>query len=162
MYPLPTLSTLRSSNVAIPATVTAVAGIATFDDTGDRRHRRRSRERPAPRVRVDRHRDLVVEPGVGVADRVLDGDYHRRCDGASRLRGRWLGHEYTRRLVRSPADPTAQLMELAQPEPVRILDNHHRCVGDVDSNLDHCCCNQHVGQVAIKVPTEERLWPRTL
>ena len=36
-----------------------------------------------------------------------------------------------------PGPPSPELVELAQTEPVGILDDHHRGVGEVDPDLDH-------------------------
>ena len=37
----------------------------------------------------------------------------------------------------APPDPAAKLVELAQTEPVRVLDDHQRGVGHVHAHLDH-------------------------
>ena len=46
-------------------------------------------------------------------------------------------HENTIGLLRPSADTSAQLMELRQAEALRILDHHHRGVGDIDADLNH-------------------------
>jgi hypothetical protein len=40
-------------------------------------------------------------------------------------------------LVRAAADAAAELVELREPEPVGLLDDHDRRVRDVDADLDH-------------------------
>ena len=42
------------------------------------------------------------------------------------------------------ADPPPQLVELAQSEPVRVLDHHDGGIGHVDPDLDHGRGNEHV------------------
>jgi hypothetical protein len=39
--------------------------------------------------------------------------------------------------VLAPADAAAQLVELREAEALGALNQHHRCVGDVDADLDH-------------------------
>ena len=43
-----------------------------------------------------------------------------------------------------------ELVQLRQPEPLRVLDDHHAGVGNVDTDLDHRRCHQN-----IKVSGEE-------
>ena len=47
------------------------------------------------------------------------------------------GNEDAVRLVRAPADPPPQLVQLGQAEAVGVLDKQDRRVGDVDADLDH-------------------------
>ena len=46
--------------------------------------------------------------------------------------------------MRAATDAATQLVELQQPEPVGVLDHHHRRVGHVDAHLDHGRRHQHV------------------
>ena len=41
-------------------------------------------------------------------------------------------------------DAAAQLMKLRQSEPLGMLDQHHRSVGDIDADFDHRRRDQHV------------------
>ena len=41
------------------------------------------------------------------------------------------------RLLRAASDAAAELMELREPESLRVLDEHHRRVRHVDAHLDH-------------------------
>ena len=46
--------------------------------------------------------------------------------------------------MRAAPDAAAQLVQLEQPEPVGVLDDHHRRVRDVDADLDHGRGDEHV------------------
>ena len=46
------------------------------------------------------------------------------------------------------ANPTPELMELGQPEPVCAVDHHHCGVGHVDAHFDHRRGHQNV-QLAV-------------
>ena len=48
------------------------------------------------------------------------------------------------RLVRAPAHPAPQLVELGDAEAVGVHDHHHGGVGDVDADLDDGGGHQHV------------------
>ena len=52
------------------------------------------------------------------------------------------------RRVAPPPDPAPQLVELGDPEPVGVLDDHHRGLGDVHADLDHRRGHQHVEPAA--------------
>ena len=41
-----------------------------------------------------------------------------------RLRGRGVGQEQAEAPARCAADPAAELVQLCQPEPLRVLDDH--------------------------------------
>ena len=60
-----------------------------------------------------------------------------RSDSGSAKRMQW-------RLVLAAADPAAQLVELAEPVAVGVLDQHHARVGDVDPDLDHAGRDEHL------------------
>ena len=53
------------------------------------------------------------------------------------LLGGILGNENAKRLVRTAPDASPELMQLRQPKPIGILDQHDRGVGDVHPYLDH-------------------------
>src|SRR3954453_12171473 len=42
------------------------------------------------------------------------------------------------------AHPTAQLMQLGDPETVGVEDHHHGGVRHIDADLDHRGCDQHI------------------
>ena len=46
------------------------------------------------------------------------------------------GHENAPRLAHAATDPSAQLVELRQPEPIGGLDDHDRGGGHIDPDLD--------------------------
>ena len=48
----------------------------------------------------------------------------------------WLVELHAVRLIRPAADSPAQLMQLREPEPLGMLDHHHRRVRDVHADLD--------------------------
>jgi len=47
------------------------------------------------------------------------------------------------RLAAAP-DPTAQLMQLGEPEPLCLFNDHDGCSRDVHANLDHRRSNQNI------------------
>ena len=55
-----------------------------------------------------------------------------------------LGHEQAHRRLAASADAAAELVQLADPEPVSVHDDHDRGVRDVDSDLDHGGGDEHV------------------
>ena len=65
-----------------------------------------------------------------------NGEPRRRC-----LAERPLVEENAARRLRAPANASAQLMELGEPEALRVLDDHDGGVGRVDADLDDCRCN---------------------
>ncbi len=54
------------------------------------------------------------------------------------------GNEQAVRLLRPAPDPAAQLVQLGEPEPVGLLDDHDRRVRDVHADLDHRCRDEDV------------------
>ena len=50
----------------------------------------------------------------------------------------------------APTDATAELMELGQTESLRVLDQHHGCICNVDPDLDHSRADQRFGVTAAK------------
>ena len=48
---------------------------------------------------------------------------------------------------RPPPHPASQLVQLGQPEPLGVLDQHHRRVGDVDPDFDHRRRDEHLDLV---------------
>ena len=57
----------------------------------------------------------------------------------------------------APAHPAAELVQLGDPEPVGVKDDHEGCVVDVDAHLDHRGGDQQLGPVGRKVVP----WRRT-
>ena len=55
-----------------------------------------------------------------------------------------LAEQVAPRRERAASDAAAQLVQLGDAEAVRVLDHHHRRVGDVDADLDHRRRHQHV------------------
>ena len=86
-----------------------------------------------------------LEVALGELEAVGRGD-HRLEPLECRLRElvAVARHEEAVRLLRAPPDAAAQLMELREAEPVGLLDDHDRRVGDVDPHLDHGRRHQHV------------------
>ena len=41
-------------------------------------------------------------------------------------------------------DPPAQLVELREPVTLGVLDQHHGRVWNINADLDHCRCDEHV------------------
>lgn len=62
-----------------------------------------------------------------------------------------VSHQETQSRFGSSANPATELVELGNPEPVRIQDDHGRCGGDVDPHLDDRCGNQERGGVVGEV-----------
>src|SRR5712691_12163255 len=61
-------------------------------------------------------------------------------DGEPRLGGvaeRRLVEQQAGRMLGAAPDAAAQLMELGEPEPLGVLDHHHRRLRHVDADLDH-------------------------
>ncbi len=54
------------------------------------------------------------------------------------------GHQHAVRLLAASSHTPSQLMQLAQPESLRALDHHHRCVRHIHSDLDHGSRNEDV------------------
>ena len=52
----------------------------------------------------------------------------------------------------APAHPSAQLVQLGEPEALRVLDQHHRGVRDVDPHLDHARRHEHLHRVVPERP----------
>ena len=46
-------------------------------------------------------------------------------------------HQHAIRLRRPAPNPSAQLMQLRQPKPLRVLHYHDRRVGNIHANLNH-------------------------
>jgi hypothetical protein len=55
-----------------------------------------------------------------------------------------LGDEDAVARALAPAHPAAELVELREPEPLGVLDDHYGGVGYVDADLDHRGGDQHV------------------
>ena len=53
------------------------------------------------------------------------------------VRERMLVEQDVHALVGTASDPPAQLVQLREPEPLGVLDDHQRCVRYVDADLDH-------------------------
>ena len=47
-------------------------------------------------------------------------------------------------LARPPADATAELVELRQPEALGMLDDHDACIWHIDADLDHGGGDEHL------------------
>ncbi len=58
--------------------------------------------------------------------------------------GRRVGEQEAVRAVAAAPDAAAELVQLREPEPVGVLDDHHRRVRDVDADLDHRRRDEHV------------------
>jgi hypothetical protein len=50
--------------------------------------------------------------------------------------------------VLAPADAAAELMELGQTESLRVFDQHHGCIWNIDTDLDHSRADQNFGFAA--------------
>ncbi len=76
-----------------------------------------------------------LKVGLGNAETVvgLAHDVDALAGVLAQLVGR---HEQTERLVGTAPHPAAQLMELRQTETLGFEDDHHRCIGHVDTHLD--------------------------
>ena len=55
------------------------------------------------------------------------------------------GHQDAVALLRTPPHPSAQLMQLAQPETFGVLDHHHAGIRYIHTHLDHRGGHQDVG-----------------
>src|SRR5688572_25650321 len=55
-----------------------------------------------------------------------------------------VGHQHAMAGLAAPPDPAPELVQLGQPEPLGMLDHHHRGVGYVDSHLDDRGRHQHL------------------
>ncbi len=75
-----------------------------------------------------RRGDHRLEPVVGTLRQLLLG----------------AGDEQAERLLGPAPDAAAQLVQLGEPEPVRLLHDHDRRVRDVDADLDHRRRDEHV------------------
>src|SRR6202521_3560188 len=53
-------------------------------------------------------------------------------------------------LVLAATDPSPKLMELSQSKTLRILDERHRRVRNIDTHFEHRCANQRFGFSAAK------------
>ena len=71
----------------------------------------------------------------------LDERVEPRAPGLAERR---LIQQHARRRVRAAADAAAQLVQLRQAEPLRVLDDHHRRVRHVDADLDDRRRHEHV------------------
>ena len=78
-----------------------------------------------------------LEPVGGRGDRV------EPVPGRAGERG--LGHQQAQPRRRPPADPAAQLVQLGDPEAVRVEHHHHGGVRHVHAHLDHGGGDEHVG-----------------
>ena len=83
----------------------------------------------SPGPRSSRSRSAMTNPSVGP-----DQGPQARL---ARLAERLLVQQQAGRLVGAAADAAAQLMQLRQPEPFGVLDDHDGGVRHVDADLDH-------------------------
>ena len=105
------------------------------------------RRSPSPDWRVPSSCALAAQLEVALGELEAVGRLDERLE--PRLRG--VGQLVLRprdqqavRLLRAAADAAAELMELREPEPVGLLDDHDRRVRDVDADLDHRRRDEHV------------------
>ncbi|MNS25715.1 hypothetical protein D3C72_576160 [compost metagenome] len=52
---------------------------------------------------------------------------------------------------RAPADPAAQLVQLGQPQPLRVLDDHQAGIGHVYPHLDDCGGDQQLQDARLEL-----------
>ena len=77
----------------------------------------------------------------------LSHDFHAAL---ARLR-LWIGNKDGIRLLAASADTASQLMKLAESEAVRIHDDHHRSIRDVDSDLNDRGRDQNISLSFLEV-----------
>ena len=59
--------------------------------------------------------------------------------------GKWrLVQQHTTALPAATTDTAAQLVQLRQPQPFRIFNNHQRSIWHIDTHFNDCCCHQQV------------------
>ena len=77
----------------------------------------------------------------------LSHDFHAAL---ARLRLR-IGNKDGIRLLASPANAASQLMKLAESKAVRIHDDHHHSIGNVNSDLNDCGRDQNISPSSLKI-----------
>src|SRR5574341_682111 len=97
--------------------------------------------------RLSRAEELARTPELQVhlGDLEPVAGRRHRADASLRLLGEAAAREKDAvRLPRAAPDAPAQLMELREPEPLGVLDEHDRRVGHVDAHPDHRRADEEV------------------
>ena len=121
----------------------ALGGLACGDD--ERLVVHRVGEAQQRRARLSRAEELARPADREVAARDLEAIVGLEHRLQARLRGvgeRRAVEQHADARAAAAADAAAQLVQLRQAEALGVLDDHERCVGHVDADLDHRRCDE--------------------